>query len=313
VPRQIRIEYPGAIYHVMSRGDRREAIVLGDSDREGWVGTLAEACGKCNWQVHAYCLMTNHFHLVVETPLGNLVSGMKWLLGTYTVRFNARHRLHGHLFAGRYKSVIIDESEAHYLRIACDYVHLNPARAGLLRPEESLANYKWSSYPAYLERSAARPGWLRTDRVLGEHGLEEDNRKARLEFSRRLEARRLGLHEDDSNEQKLRRGWRLGGETFLARLLDRLDGRLTENHSATERIETTEIKAERIIEASLREIGWSEDDLQTEKKCAPEKRLIAQRLRAETSLSLKRVAERLNMGTWTNTSNLLYRVRKQQS
>ena len=251
MPRQIRIEYPGAIYHVMSRGDRREAIVLGDCDRELWIRTLGEACGKCDWQVHAYCLMTNHFHLVVETPLANLVSGMKWLLGTYTVRFNTRHRLRGHLFAGRYKSLLVDESDDRYLRIACDYVHLNPARAGLLKPEQRLESYGWSSYPAYLDKPSTRPSWLRTDRVLGEHGVAQDNHAARLEFSRRLETRRLAPGEDEASDQRLRRGWRLGGETFLARLLDRLDGKLTAHHSAKERTDTAEAKAERIIQASL--------------------------------------------------------------
>jgi REP element-mobilizing transposase RayT len=156
VPRQIRIEYPGAIYHVMSRGDRREAIVLGDEDRELWLRTLGEACRKTGWQVHAYCLMSNHFHLVIETPEGNLVAGMKWLLGTYTVRFNTRHQLRGHLFAGRYKSLLIDESDNQYLRVACDYVHLNPARAQLIESEEPLENYRWSSYPAYLQRDLRR-------------------------------------------------------------------------------------------------------------------------------------------------------------
>jgi putative transposase len=186
VPRQIRIEYPGAIYHLMNRGDRREAIVQTDADRELWIRTLGEACVKSGWQVHAYCLMTNHFHLVVETPQPNLVAGMKWFLGTYTVRFNTRHHLRGHLFAGRYKSVLIDESEDQYLRIACDYVHLNPARAGLVRREEPLQTYRWSSYPLYLKSPAVRPSWLRSDRLLGVHGVQRDSWRGRLEFSRGL-------------------------------------------------------------------------------------------------------------------------------
>jgi putative transposase len=311
VPRQIRVEYPGAIYHVMSRGDRREAIVHGDADRELWIKTLTEACAKCDWQVHGYCLMTNHFHLVVETPSANLVSGMKWFLGTYTVRFNARHHLRGHLFAGRYKSLLIDESDNQYLRVACDYVHLNPARASLVRPDQRLEDYRWSSYPSYLQKPSARPPWLRTDRVLGEHGIEEDNRVARLEFSRRMETERVATNDPGANEALLRRGWHLGGQAFLSRLLDQLDGKVSENHEARERADTAEAKAERIIQASLRELGWTEGDLRERHKCAPEKVRMAQRLRAETTLSLKRVAERLNMGTWTNTSNLLYKAGKQ--
>ena len=93
--RQLRLEYAGAVYHVMSRGDRQEAIFLDDEDRRRFLKTLGEACEKAGWQVHAYCLMGNHFHLVMETPQPTLVAGMKWFLGTYTQRFNARHRMGG--------------------------------------------------------------------------------------------------------------------------------------------------------------------------------------------------------------------------
>jgi REP element-mobilizing transposase RayT len=106
--RKLRVEYEGAIYHVMNRGDRREAIFKDDKDRQLFLETLGQACTKTDWQVHAWCLMGNHFHLVVETPQANLVAGMKWFLGTYTGRFNRRHKLFGHLFSGRYKALIVD-------------------------------------------------------------------------------------------------------------------------------------------------------------------------------------------------------------
>jgi len=93
--RKVRIQYPGAMYHVMNRGDRREAIFADDEDRERFLETLAETCEKTQWQVHAYCLMRNHFHLVLETPQPNLVAGMAWLQSTYTIRFNHRHQLFG--------------------------------------------------------------------------------------------------------------------------------------------------------------------------------------------------------------------------
>ena len=98
--RKIRIQYPGAIYHVMNRGDRREEIFRDDLDRRCFLQTLQEACGKTGFQVHAFCLMHNHFHAVIETPNANLVEGMKWFLGCYTKRFNARHKLFGHVFSG---------------------------------------------------------------------------------------------------------------------------------------------------------------------------------------------------------------------
>src|SRR4051794_37437292 len=129
--RKLRIQYPGAIYHLMSRGDRSEPIFGDDSDRVLFLKTLDEVCEKTGWQVHALCLMLNHFHLVAETPHANLVEGMKWFLGTYTSRFNRRHQLFGHVFSGRYKALIVDGSGTGYLRTVCDYVHLNPPRAGL--------------------------------------------------------------------------------------------------------------------------------------------------------------------------------------
>jgi REP element-mobilizing transposase RayT len=129
MPRKLRIEYPDAIYQVMNRGDHREDIFLDDEDRRLFLSTLEGACQKTEWQVHAYCLMRNHFHLVIETPQANLVAGMKWRLGVYTKRFNIRYKLCGHLFAGRYKALVVDGSGNGYLRTVCGYVHLNPVRA----------------------------------------------------------------------------------------------------------------------------------------------------------------------------------------
>src|SRR5579863_9977059 len=153
----------------MNRGDHREPIFRSNKDRELFLETLGQACEKTDWQVHAWCLMSNHFHLVVETPRANLVPGMKWLLGTYTMRFNHRHRLFGHLFSGRYKALPVDGSGNGYLKTVCDYVHLNPARAKLLRPGQALREYAWSSWPEYLKRPAKRWPWLRVDRLLGEY------------------------------------------------------------------------------------------------------------------------------------------------
>src|SRR5438093_938918 len=218
--RKLRLEYPGAIYHLMNRGDRREPIFRDDCDRQRFLETLAEACAKTDWQVHAYCLMSNHFHLVVETPQANLAVGMKWLLGTYTQRFNRRHQRWGHLFGGRYKAQLIDGRSAGYLRTACDYVHLNPVRAGMLAADEKLESYRWSSYPAY-QRAKLRPGWLRIDRLFGEHGLEEDTARARREFARRMS--QAGREEQGEDEQELlRKGWRVGGEDFCDWLADKL-------------------------------------------------------------------------------------------
>src|SRR5262249_31699820 len=149
----------------MNRGDRREAIFRDAQDRERFGETLGETCAKTAWQVHALCLMPNHFHLVVETPQANLVAGMKWFLGTYTSRFNRRHKLFGHLFSGRYKALLVDGSGPGYLKTVYEYVHLNPVRAKLLKGQEPLREYRWSSWPEYLKKPKKRASWVRVDRV----------------------------------------------------------------------------------------------------------------------------------------------------
>lgn len=272
--RQPRIEYEGAIYHVMNRGDRREEIVSGDEDRAAFVKTLSEACVKCGWEVHAWCLMRNHFHLVVETPLANLVAGMKWFLGAYTIRYNLRRRLRGYLFAGRRKSLLVDESDAHYLRLVCDYVHLNPARAGLLKQTEPLESYRWSSYGDCLQVPSPRPSWLRVDRVLGEHGVTRDNRQGRLEFSRRPEARRWE-NEEEEQYAHIRRGWRFGSGEFVARTLDRIEGLFGESQTPRERQESMDLRAKRIVTEVLKEEGWDGRRLRTERKGHPVKAALA--------------------------------------
>src|SRR5690349_4408666 len=123
--------------------------------------------------------MSNHVHLVVETPGANLVAGMKWLLGTYTGRFNRRHNLCGHLFSGRYKALFVDDSATGYLKTVCDYVHLNPARARLLSPKEKLSAFGWSSFGEYLKPPGRRWRWLRVERLLGEHGIPKDTAAGR--------------------------------------------------------------------------------------------------------------------------------------
>lgn len=255
MPRQIRLEYEGAIYHLLNRGDRREAIFQDDEDRRTFLQMLGKACEKTGWQVHAYCLMSNHFHFVIETPRATLVAGMKWLLGSYTMRFNRRHRLSGHLFAGRYKSLLIDGRDQDYLRTVCDYVHLNPVRAGLVGKGARLQSYPWSSYPAYLVTPARRERWIRCDRLLGEHGLHRESRRSRLEFGRGTEARRL---EANADHEAIRRGWRYGADDFLARLLDKIAKAPTEHHRAKERNERTEKRLSELFAVFLPSLGGGE-------------------------------------------------------
>ena len=127
--RKARVEFEGAVYHVLDRGDRREAIFQDEADRRRFLETLGEACARTGWRVHAFVLMSNHYHLMIETPQANLVAGMRWFQTTWTMRFNTRHRLCGHLFQGRYKAVVVDAEEGGYFSVLSDYIHLNPVRA----------------------------------------------------------------------------------------------------------------------------------------------------------------------------------------
>jgi REP-associated tyrosine transposase len=156
--RPLRIEYPGAIYHVLSRGDRRQAVARNDADRNRFLDLLERTCKRTGWEIHAYCLMSNHFHLVVETPRENLSAGMQWLLGSYTQEFNRRHALSGHLFGGRYKALLVDGRKGDYLRQVCNYVHLNPVRAKMIKEHEKVDSYPWSSCALYLKPKGKRPG-----------------------------------------------------------------------------------------------------------------------------------------------------------
>jgi REP element-mobilizing transposase RayT len=306
--RKLRIEYPGAIYHVMNRGDRREDIFYDDEDRESFVSTLAEACAKADWRVQAYCLMRNHFHLVVETPQGNLVAGMKWFLGTYTARFNRRHKLFGHLFSGRYKSLVVDAASPGYLRTVCEYVHLNPVRAKWLRPEEPLRAYRWSSYPAYLERPQRRPPWLRVERVLGEMGIPKDSAAGRRQFERVMEARRAQAQPEAY--RRIRRGWCWGEEAFRKELLAQVEEKRGASHYGAELQESATVKAERLVREGLQKLGWPEAELAMRPKGDKAKVQLALKLRAETPMTLKWIAARLQMGTGASLSNLLSAQRR---
>ena len=286
----------------MSRGDRREPIFLDDTDRRRFVDTLAQACEKTGWQVHAYCLMGNHFHLVAESPQPNLVVGMHWLLGTYTGRFNRRHQLSGHLFSGRYKSLIIDERGGDYLRTACDYVHLNPIRAGLVRADKPLSTYAWSSYPLYLA-PARRPSWLRVDRLLGAHGIQSDIAAERIQFQQHMEQRRRE-GEIPGQWDALRRGWRLGAADFVQRLTELLGDPGQEHKHSPIRQESDEHRAERLVKEWMDRLGWTESALAARAKGDGQKAAMAARLLRQTPMTRAWIAERLAMGSASYVSHL---------
>ena len=152
--RPLRIQYPGAWYHVMNRGRRSEEIYTADEDRETFVKVLHEAAELWNFNISAYCLMSNHYHLLIQTPDGNLARGMRHINGVYTQRFNRRQQTEGQLFRGRYKAVLVDD-DSHLLEVL-RYIHRNPLRAGIVN---ILGDYRWSSHQGYLSQ-AKKWSWL---------------------------------------------------------------------------------------------------------------------------------------------------------
>lgn len=203
--RPLRIEYPGAFYHVMHRGNASIDIFKSNSDREKFLTSLGKAAARYAIKIHAYCLMPNHYHLLIETPEANLSQSIKWINVSYATYFNRKRNRSGHLFQGRYKAIIVHADE--YIKQLSRYIHLNPARAQIVA---HVKDYPWSSYPAYSGR-AKTPEWLETDWLLPLFGQNAENAKAR--YRNFVEA--TPVDEIGNPERKLVSGCILGDQKFV--------------------------------------------------------------------------------------------------
>lgn len=203
--RPLRIEYPGAVYHITSRGNAKGMIFDDDRDRQKFLDVLGSVVKKYSWLCHAYCLMGNHYHLLIETPDGNLCRGMRQLNGVYTQAFNRRHNRPGHLFQGRYKAILVEKDN--YLLALCRYIVLNPVAAGLV---SSPGDWPWSSYLGTMGRISV-PGFLTTEWVLAQ--FASTRRKACSLYDAFVH-QGLGL---PSVWEHLRGGVLLGDEDFVGR------------------------------------------------------------------------------------------------
>jgi REP element-mobilizing transposase RayT len=203
--RPLRLEFPHALYHVTSRGNARQRIVRDDQDRKAFLANLGHVVSRFGWLVHAYCVMNNHYHLLLETPQPNLSRGMRQLNGVYTQTFNRRHRRVGHLFQGRFAAILV-EKEPHLLEL-CRYVVLNPVRAkAVTRPGE----WAWSSYRATVGEAPA-PAWLTTTWVLEQFGPRQGAARGKY---------RAFVHEGIGGSrpwEQVQGQMYLGGEAFVAR------------------------------------------------------------------------------------------------
>jgi len=304
MPRRPRLEYAGAVYHVMDRGDRSEDIFVDHEDRQRFLRTLGQACERTGWRVHSFVLMRNHYHLLLETPEANLTRGMHWLQTTYTVRHNRRHNLHGHLFQGRYKAIPVEAEADDYFATVSDYIHLNPVRARLLRGAQRLRDYAWSSFTVLGEVPRNRPPWLEASRVLGVHG-EADTPAGRRRYCAALEKRAAqeakGRLTASAQWEPVRSAWAIGSEEFRRRLRKQWTD-AGQNTADLIPARHDEDEASRLLQEGLAIL--QPGDLQLLRKNHPVKAALATHLKGRTTVTNAWLGRHLSMGSDSQVSRL---------
>jgi len=305
--RKLRLEYEGALYHVINRGNYRAAVFAEEGARKAFMGCLFEACEKAGWVLHGYVLMSNHYHLALETPRGNLVEGMRWLQCTFATRFNRFRGESGHVFQGRYKALVVESGEG--LGAVAHYIHLNPVRAGIV-PVERLAEHRDSSFAALLEPKS-RPGCLSVEMFLNAAGGLADSAAGRRKYAEYL----AWLAENELARKQLKfesmsKGWVLGSAAFKQELVK--DHR--EKLAHADRLESSS--------REVRELLWSEalkqamdrlrktgTDVEKDRKAAPWKVAVAAQLKAVSNVTNGWLAERLKMGAPEGVSRYVTEMR----
>lgn len=298
MPRSLRIERANGVYHVINRGNYRQDLFINEGAHRSFEKCLFEACAKCGWVLEGFCVMTNHFHLVIRTPLGNLVYGMKWLQSTFANRYHRYRKVNGKLFQGRYKSLIVEEDL--YLAALLHYVHLNPVRAGICAVE-ALGTYRWSSY-WYLQHPKERPEFMDITGALEGAGGLSDTGKGHQSYAGYLKW--LATNEPARKEMefdKMCRGWAIGSKDFKRELV-KSEGLLKDGSFESIRMEGKELHEvnqllwEAILSDGLEAAGKNVDDIRADRKSAPWKIAIAAELKLKTSAPSTWIAEQLNMG-----------------
>lgn len=273
--RKLRIQYEGALYHVINRGNYRRDVFESVGAAQAFEATLIEACEMHGWRLHAHVVMRNHYHLAVETPRANLVEGMHWLQSTFATRFNRFRDERGHLFQGRYQAVLIEDAAA--LARVVDYIHLNPVRAGIVAAEQ-LEGFRWSSLRRF--GRGERPAVFACGEWLGARGLEDTatGMSAYVRYLMKLaeseaEQQRLGLRE-------LSVGWAIGSEGWRRAIAkDHVQRALQPGLEAAELRGLKEAHWRQELEEGLRQCGKTREELGNDICGAPWKIGMAARLR----------------------------------
>jgi len=305
--RKLRLEFPGALYHLINRGNYRRWIFDEPSTRTAFESCLFEGCERSGWVLHAFVIMGNHYHLAVETPEGNLVAGMQWLQATFANRFNRLRHESGHLFQGRYKSLLIENGSA--LGAVCDYIHLNPVRAGVVSAAQ-LATYRHGSY-WYLHHPPQRRPCMRFTAPLQAAGGLSDSAADRRCYQSYLEWQAAeGPAGKTSAYVKLSRGWALGSRNFKTALVkDHKVAALSRAWETTGAREVHEIKWALLLGTALGVLRKSPQDLLTCRKSSPWKLAIASWLKSRSQAGNPWLARHLHLGAPTGASRNIARYR----
>lgn len=293
--RKLRLEYPGACYHVINRGNYRADIFKTAGAKAAFEDCLFEACAKSGWILHAHVLMTNHYHLAIETPEGNLVAGMQWLQATFANRFNRLRGERGHLFQGRYKALLVEEGEP--LAQVCHYIHLNPVRAGLVEVAK-LPSYRHSSY-WYLGQPKHRPACFHPEYTLQAIGGLKDAPSGWKSYADYLDWQATDGPVGKSKAYvSLSRGWALGTAGFKATL--RADHALAADTRAWTQEGAKELRAAQwadLLKRGLTAVAKTVDEASNEPKSAAWKLAVAAWMKSRTQVSNAWLSHHLHLGT----------------
>ncbi len=296
MPRPLRLDYPGAIHHVYNRGNYRQDVFAMAGAARAFETCVFEACERCDWRLHAYTTMTNHYHLALETPRGNLVAGMQWLQSTYASRFNRFRKERGHLFQGRYGAVLVEPGEA-LLRVV-NYIHLNPVKAKLVTVDQ-LAQYPWSSFRRFV--GGARPGFLVCEDWLAELELV-DNAVGWASYRSYLTF--LSANDDEQRRQafdRMSKGWAVGSPEWRQEVALVQSARVEQLQGEATR-ELKEVRWARVLKELLKQAGRTRADVARDAYGAEWKVRIAAELRRTTTATNAWIARELVMGCRSSVS-----------
>ena len=296
--RKPRIQYPGAIYHVISQGNYRKNLFTVAGSGEEFEKAIFEVCKRCGWKLHAYVIMSNHYHLALETPKGNLVEGMRWLQGTFGNRFNRITGKHGHVFQGRYKALLVEPGRL--LMGLVNYIHLNPVRAKRIDLDQ-LKQYSLSSYPKLFKQTLSPP-LVRKD-FLAECGFPNSLAGIRRYGNMLKSQEEANPRKKEQLYKKYLRGWALGGKSFKKNLVKNFRKmEKAKDWGGEELRELNELSYEKLVKQQLKKRRKTKHHIGKDKKSALWKIAIARELRKRTSATNPWIAQRLNMGDPSNVS-----------